>query len=233
MKLYLSRLVLNRSAPASALMPLLDPKEPSIAADAHHRLIWSVFSDGRHRKRDFLWRHAGRGQFLTLSWRPPRANDLFNPPEIKVFNPNLTPGDRLHFLLRANATRDRAAVSRLGKKARRGKSRRVDVVMDLLRAAPSGQERADIRDQVAQVAAEAWMKRQGDAKGFAPRATVLDGYSTVDLGKRRHRGGRIGILDLRGEIELTDPGRFLAALTSGFGRAKAWGCGLMLIRRAA
>ncbi len=232
MKLYLSRLSLNRSAPTSALMPLLDPKEPSTAADAHHRLIWSLFSDRTDRKRDFLWRYSGRGHFLTLSQRPPQANDLFNTPETRVFAPQLTAGDRLQFLLRANATRDRAAVSRLGKKARRGRSRRVDVVMDLLRSVSRGQERADIRDPVAQRAADAWMKRQGEAKGFAPGVTVLDGYSTIGFGRRGRRGGRIGILDLRGVVEVTDPGRFLAALTSGFGRAKAWGCGLMLIRRA-
>ena len=33
-------------------------------------------------------------------------------------------------------------------------------------------------------------------------------------------------------IEVTDPPAFLARLAAGFGRAKAFGCGLMLIRRA-
>ena len=45
MTLYLSRLTLNREAPAAALLPLLNPWEPGAAADAHHRLIWSVFAD--------------------------------------------------------------------------------------------------------------------------------------------------------------------------------------------
>ena len=76
------------------------------------------------------------------------------------------------------------------------------------------------------------MARQGAAKGFAPRSTVVEGYSTIELGRRRREGATFGILDLRGEIEVTDPGAFLAALGVGFGRAKAWGCGLMLIRRA-
>ena len=42
----------------------------------------------------------------------------------------------------------------------------------------------------------------------------------------------------RGELETElagafgdDPGAFLVALAAGFGRAKAFGCGLMLIRR--
>lgn len=44
---------------------------------------------------------------------------------------------------------------------------------------------------------------------------------------------QFGILDLRGSLTVTEPATFLAALARGFGRAKAFGCGLMLIRRAA
>ena len=83
MTLYLSKLTRNRDAPTMALMPLLNPREPGSAADAHHRLIWSVFADTAERKRDFLWRHDGQGRFYTLSSRQPRSSDLFNPPEIK------------------------------------------------------------------------------------------------------------------------------------------------------
>ncbi len=195
------------------------------------RLIWSLFADSAERKRDFLWRHDGQRRFYTLSSRPPQSSDLFNPPETKIFNPVLRAGDRLQFTLRANATKDRAAVSRMEKTARRGKSRRVDVVMDLLRTAPQGEKRAVIRDRTAQAAAETWMTCQGTAKGFAPRMTIVEGYSTIELGNRRRQGATFGILDLAGEVAVTKPEAFLTALAAGFGRAKAWGCGLMLIRR--
>ena len=231
MTLFLSRLTLNRDAAAAALMPLLNPREPGQAADAHHRLMWSVFSDSAERVRDFLWRHDGQGRFYTLSARPPRTSDLFNPPETKVFDPVLRVGDRLQFTLRANATKDRAEVSRMEKDVRRGNSRRVDVVMDLLRAAPDSAKRAEIRERTAQSAAEAWMARQGHEKGFESGVTVVEGYSTIELGSRRRQGATFGILDLTGEIAVTDPDAFLPALAVGFGRAKAWGCGLMLIRR--
>ena len=232
MMLYLSRLALNRDAPSAALIPLLNPGDSGLAADAHHRLVWSVFADGSGRKRDFLWRHDGQGRFFTLSARPPRANDLFQPPETKAFSPVLRAGDRLQFTLRANATKDRAAVSRMDRDARRGKSRRVDVVMDLLRTAPATENRADLRSRMAQAAADAWMARQGASKGFAPRSVVVEGYSTIEPARRRRHGATLGILDLCGEIEVTDPDSFLSALAAGFGRAKAWGCGLMLIRRS-
>ena len=106
------------------------------------------------------------------------------------------------------------------------------MVMDLVRAAPDGEKRAEIRDRTARAAAETWMTRQGAAKGFEPRVTVVEGYSTIELGSRRRQGATFGILDLTGEIAVTDPDAFLPALAAGFGRAKAWGCGLMLIRRA-
>jgi len=44
--MYLSRLTLSRAPSAAAL-------------DAHHRLLWSLFSDDPDRRRDFLWREEG------------------------------------------------------------------------------------------------------------------------------------------------------------------------------
>lgn len=230
MSLYFSRLSLNRDAPVRALSTLLDPVNADARADAHHRLIWTLFGDAKERPRDFLWRADGRGRFYTLSARRPIANDLFNPPETKAFAPKLGHGDRLSFVLRANATRDRAEISRRPKEERRGRSRRVDVVMDLLRAVPKN-ARAGERDRLAQTAAEKWMDRQGAARGFAARDLVMTGYRTLELGRTGRRGMTFGLLDLEGEIEVTDPDAFLPALAMGFGRAKAWGCGLMLIRR--
>ena len=230
MNRYFSRLTLNRNAPTRALSQLLDPVDESARADAHHRLIWTLFGDAKGRSRDFLWRADGRGKFYTLSARPPLANGLFCPPEIKVFEPKLAFGDLLQFSLRANATRDRAVISRMDKSARRGKSRRVDVVMDLLREVPT-EARAGERMRRAQQAAGKWMARQGAAKGFAPRHVVAEDYRVLEVGRGTGRGLTHGVLDLTGELEVTDPAAFLPALASGFGRAKAWGCGLMLIRR--
>ena len=170
MTLYLSRLTLNGNAPAKALMPLLNPKDHSLAADAHHRLIWSVFSDGSAQKRDFLWRHDGKGCFMTLSARSPSPSELFMPIETKIFDPELRIGDRLRYLLRANATRARC----LG----HGKSQRVDVVMDLLHQIPAGRERAEARQCLAAEAGKTWMMNQGSRKGYRSICTVTEGYST-------------------------------------------------------
>ena len=221
MSLYFSRLTLSPAPSARALIQLINPEAASAAADAHHRLIWTAFSDARDRPRDFLWRYDGKNRFYTLSARPPRPNDLFGEPAIKSFEPNLAVGDRLRFVLRANAT-----------KTTRGK--RVDVVMDLLHDEPP-EKRAEKRMQLAQVAGETWMARQGETKGFRPLETVVEGYSVVELGhetKKRANRPHLGILDLSGTLTVTNPTRFLTSVAQGFGRAKAWGCGLMMIRRA-
>lgn len=222
MTLYLTQLRVSRAPSAQALAALISPRDASVRIDAHHKLIWAAFADGPERTRDFLWREEDDGSFLTLSARPPMPMDLFEPFETKPFAPVLAPGDRLSFALRANATR-----------AKRGAGR-VDVVMDALHAMPP-EARAAARPEVAQREGAAWLERQGAAAGFTPHAVMVEGYATHALPD--HRGPRkgqpqFGILDMSGTLEVTDPAAFCAQLAQGFGRAKAFGCGLMLIRRA-
>lgn len=96
----------------------------------------------------------------------------------------------------------------------------------------AGDSRSELRDRVAEPAAADWLSRQGVSRGFRPHRTAVENYSTINLGRRRRQGATLGILDLVGSIEVTNSEVFVRALARGFGRAKAWGCGLMLIRRA-
>lgn len=222
MTLYLSRLRLSRAPSARALDAILNPGEPGPRLDAHHRLLWAVFSDGPERRRDFLWREEKAGEFMTLSARPPARSELFDEPDVKPFAPQLAAGERLAFALRANATRERKDAGR------------VDVVMDALHALPKG-SRASERMALAQREGSAWLARQGEAAGFRPLGVEVGDYSVVALpGHRGRRRGQpqFGILDMTGIVEVSDPPAFLARLAQGFGRARAFGCGLMLIRRA-
>ncbi|TYO84223.1 type I-E CRISPR-associated protein Cas6/Cse3/CasE [Oceanicella actignis] len=217
--MYLSRLTLDRKPDVAALGPLLEPAHEGRRMDAHHRLIWSAFAGDPAASRDFLWRDMGRGQFMVLSPRPPAASALFESPEVKPFAPELSPGDRLAFVLRANATR-----------ARKGAGR-VDVVMDALKAVPRP-ERAARRMEIAQKAGADWLAGQGARAGFRVLDCHVGAYDVRDLPGQGRRRPRFGVLDLEGVLEITDAQAFLARLRQGFGRAKAFGCGLMLIRRA-
>lgn len=253
MSLYLSRLRLSRSPSAAALSSLLNPRDEGPRLDVYHKLLWSVFTDGPDRTRDFLWRDEGEGRFVSLSARPPMASALFDHPEVKDFAPVLSPGDRLAFALRANATRTRKlakAVQEAGTDwngatdaIKKGKeSVRVDVVMDALLATkgqtslPDEQrsERPFKRSELMQTAGTNWLAGQGAKAGFRLIQCDVGDYSAVALpGYRGRRQGQpqFGILDMSGVLEITDPAAFLPQLVKGFGRAKAFGCGLMLIRR--
>lgn len=241
MTLYLSRLRLSRKPSARALDAILNPAEPGLRLDAHHRLLWAAFADGPDRRRDFLWREERAGEFLTLSARPPTPGDLFEGAEVKGFAPRLGPGDRLAFALRANATRTR----KTGKVTASGREHKVhiDLVMDRLHPIPCQtalgeglvSERPALRMKLAGETAAAWMARQGETAGFRPIGIEVGDYSVAVLpGHRGKRAGQpqFGVLDMTGTLEVTDPAAFLARLARGFGRAKAFGCGLMLIRRA-
>jgi len=226
-KLYLSRVRLRRDAPSVALARLLVPDGATARAAAAHRLVWALFADGPTRTRDFLWREENPGQFMLLSARAPvDAHNLFDIDPPKDFAPALAVGDRLGFTLRANPV-----VARSCTPGKRGK--RHDVVMDLLRHEPR-EQRAAARPEAIIAAGRAWLARQGEAYGFASNGdAAVDGYEQVRI-PRDKRGKPItfGRLDISGVLEVRDPDRFLAALASGFGRARAYGCGLMLIRRA-
>lgn len=223
MTLYLSRLHIASNPSAQALRSMINPVDDAARIDAHHKLLWSVFSDGPDRRRDFLWREMRQGEFLTLSEREPVANDLFDLVEPRPFAPDLAPGDRLAFSLKVNATRAKRS------------GQRVDVVMDALHAVPQG-ERAVRRMPLAQETGEAWLRARAETSGFRVLKVEVEDYSTAALPD--HRGPRkgrpqFGILSMTGGLEVTDPAAFIGAVARGFGRAKAFGCGLMLLRRAA
>jgi CRISPR system Cascade subunit CasE len=230
MTLWLSRLTLSRSPSVEALKALIDPAERGRATDAHHRLIWSAFAGDPDRRRDFLWRAEGEGVFHVLSARPPEASPFFEPPEIKAFAPSLAVNDRLEFVLRANATRTRK-VERGG----REKKAHDDVVMNALRDVPRGEKRREVRMAVAAEAGGSWLRAQGGRSGFSVAEVSVIDYAVQALPDYRGpRGGQpqFGVLEFTGVIVVEDSEVLLAKLALGFGRAKAFGCGMMMIRRA-
>jgi len=139
---------------------------------------------------------------------------------------------------------------------------RSDIVMDALHDLPTREKddergesaRAKVRDDRTESAAKAWIGKQGERHGFkllvrldedGNPCPIASNYDVVEIprGKidagtgqwsleHKRRFARFGVLDFEGLIEVTDPSLFLPQLAEGFGKAKAFGCGLMLIRRA-
>ena len=229
--LYLSRCRLSSDASLKALLPLLLGKAngPGSSQQAGHHLVWSLFADKPSRSRDFLWREMEQaGNFLILSRRQPiDRHQLFVIDEPKPFTPTLQAGDRLGFSLRANP------VIRRWNDIRRH-SVKHDVVMDALRAVPKG-DRARYRLSAIREQGYAWLERQAKKSGFAVRSkeVKVDGYQQHHV-SRAHSPHEMtfSTLDFEGGLEVREPEQFLLCVANGFGAAKAYGCGLMLIRRA-
>ncbi len=223
--LWLIRARLLSDAQVGALAPLLLPDDDNDRALAAHRLVWSFMTTAPDARRDFLWREEAPGRFLVLAPRPPAASALFEL-ECKPFAPELGPGDRLRFLLRANAT---IARRRPGERGGRD-----DVVMHGLHPVEPGAARAAAKPAVLRDAGAAWLRRTGKRAGFSPDddALLVDGYRRLRIPRTGRQDIALGLLEFAGMLRVDDPAAFVAALSCGFGRGRAFGCGLMLIRRA-
>jgi len=229
--LYLSRIRLRDDASVAALAGLLLPAGEDQGAAAAHKLLWSIFADGPERARDFLWRDDGgtrwrRRTFLALSQRLPEDRARLFEIETKPFEPALRAGQHLRFRLRASPS---ANVRVPGGK--RGK--RVDPVALALSKVPRA-EWAERRYDVLQQVGRDWLAAQGARSGFhlPEHGLAVDGEDWRSLPRGGGAPITFSVLDLEGIIEVTDPDLFQPALARGFGRAKAFGCGLMLIRPA-
>ena len=235
--LWFSRVRLKPDTRVQAIAELLlpdavapDKQRPETLA-VRHKLIWALFSDGRERKRDFLWREADAGEFYILSRRQPRAGDLFDV-DCKVFEPELRSGDQLVFSLRANPV-----ITRRHTPGSRGK--RHDVVMNKLRTyrnadptqGDNGERRLE-RRRLTDEAGREWIEGQASRNGFRLLDVTCDGYRQHVIHAGARQPGNLSTLDFAGRLEVSTPAAFLERLASGFGPAKAFGCGLMLIRRA-
>jgi len=219
----LIRARLKRNPSIAAIARVLVQPTPSRQAEADHRLVWSLFAGDADQKRDFLWRRDDHGAFFILARRHPIESAIFDV-EVKEFAPCLATGDRLQFSLRANATRAYKPASS------QARGKRADVVMARLYAE---EDRAAARPAVIQEAGSAWLAAQGARHGFSlTGAPAVDGYARLRLPRAGTGKIDISTLDFSGVLKVTDPAAFLRALYRGFGHAKAFGCGLMLIRRA-
>lgn len=219
-----------------------------------HQALWRLFGRGPAQQRDFLFRAedlSGRPTFLVLSReRAAGDGDGLWSVVTKDFAPKLRAGQRLGFRLRASPVVRRQPGSSTAKGTR---GRRHDVVMDRKRQlVASGAERPD-ESEIIRDAGLAWLTRQGERAGFRlieaeqdvigddglleqdPQhrsAVRVDGYRQHRVTRRGEKAITFSSLDFEGVLEVTDPDTFLTQVVTGFGPQKAFGCGLMLLRRA-
>jgi CRISPR system Cascade subunit CasE len=215
--------------------------------DTAHRMLWTLMPQSLQRagkpagehgdKAAFLWCRApdrdSRPAWYLLGPEPRGDAALFDV-DSKPWRLELATGDRLGFELTVNATVDRMHEPVKGRAGRR----RVDVVMDAIHAAERADPAADralLRKTCGEQALRVWWEGQGERYGFVAEGTRMLDYRMVSLGRRRSRGARqpeIGVARLTGVVSVADADAFARKIAIGFGRAKAFGNGLLLLRRA-
>jgi len=231
----------------ASVTPLIDELAPvdfGAGMTVSHRLMWSVMPGDVLAMHDrastekpdmaaFLWREAESGRKFYILGPRPVASSPFFIIESKPYEPEFIEGDCLTFDLRVNAT-----VSQKEYEGFKGRCRPLDVVMASMRAEEASAlasgfaiaPRTQRRMETAERSVTEWLKRVGAHDGFEVKSTHLDSYHDESLPRRGFKA-KIGVCDLRGTLEVTDSERFLARVLRGFGRAKAFGCGMMLLRR--
>ncbi len=198
-----------------------------------HQMLWQLFDSDPDAKRDFLYRQViehGRVKYYVLSRRMPIDKTgiwCIDPP--KVYNPRLSEGQKLSFMLRANPVITVATVD--------GKKQRHDVVMQEKKRIGYKQipekERQPLQ-QLVQQSSMKWLTARMGINGFSlePQQVIADGYQQYrsSINKQQHLI-RYSTVDFQGILTVTDIDLFRKALFSGIGKSKAFGCGLLLIKR--
>jgi CRISPR system Cascade subunit CasE len=142
------------------------------------------------------------------------------------YEPKLSTGARLQFSLRVNPV-----ITRVNKQGRRH-----DVVMDLKKRCGYADLTQFDRPLLAELVQEAgvkWLVQRAKKLGFSfsPDEVRVDGYRQHTLFSRG-RKIRFSTLDFNGVLQIAEPDIFIQkALFQGLGSAKAFGCGLMLVKR--
>ncbi len=185
-------------------------------AYAVHQLLWKMFSDGPERKRDFLFRNEGKESGLSLLVLSERA-----PVDVpggviitsKHYEPILREGDTFEFTVRINPI----LRSKLDGK-------RHDVMMHAKKTSTAG---GTIDTLITK-----WLTARQEMLGctFLPNSTFVSSYSPEKFRKRGHTIA-LTICEVGGLLQVTRPELLQTALRAGIGSGKAFGCGLLLLRR--
>ncbi len=214
-----------------------------------HQVLWRLFKANEDKMRDFLFCQDkdknGLPVFYLVSKALPvntEASLILDQP--KPYHPKIISGEQLHFKLRANPIirvkqqrsqeekqRQQDYRQSQGLKEKMTKKRQKhDVVMHLKHSLTETERLLYSQAQLEQIAGEKWLTQISEKNGFKVIQVTSQGYQQHQFKKR---GIKISTLDFEGLLAVTDTEAFIEkALYQGVGSAKAFGCGLLLIKRS-
>ena len=230
--MYISRVrVATERLDRMALLKLL-----SGDAYSSHQLLWRLFPN--ESQRPFLFRQEmedeqlaanegprGLALFYLVSTDEPVCVPSLLEVNSKPYSPKLIAGEQLFFRLRANPT---IARKQPGEK----RSRRHDVLMDAKwQWRQGGESSPESLRMVMDDCAIQWLADRSKGLGFElVSAPQVSGYRQ-HLWSRRHRQIKFSSIDYEGVLTVTDPELFSHTLFAGMGRSRAFGCGLLMVKR--
>jgi CRISPR system Cascade subunit CasE len=218
--MYFSRATIAPGVDANKLAQL------SCADGYHaHQQVWQFFGDAPNATRDFLFRREqqqGWPVYYLVSSRQPVDKTGVWTIQSKHYQPRLGTGQKLAFRLRANPVVTHTDEN--------GKQQRHDVVMNLKKQLA---DQASGEREVIEQAGLQWLQRKSHLNGFEVMPEIrIDGYLQHRLSRpKQQKMIQFSSLDYDGILTVSDPDKLTSMLFQGVGRAKAFGCGLMLVRR--
>jgi CRISPR system Cascade subunit CasE len=143
------------------------------------------------------------------------------------YQPQVESGESLYFKLRANP---------IVRKKENGRAKDCDIVMDAKHQFKrKGQSYLNLfsMDELIHNVGMQWLIRKGEHHGFMVKEldVKIDNYQEYSVKAAGKQSFALKTLDFEGKLKITDVNSFKTALFEGIGRSKAFGCGLMLVRR--
>lgn len=213
-----------------------------------HQALWQLFDLPSNSSRPFLYREYEQGGqlfYYVLSSMKPKKDHPYFLVQTKAFNPQFLKGQRLAFELRANPV--------VTIKNEVGKSSRHDVLMQAKKLTiDQGFDDTYSIDQAMFDAGVDWITQPKRMQSWGVvihpnlelsaytqhqfRRTKEDiaqqNQNQTDTQRKTAVNKRIQFssLDYTGALEIQDTEIFYEQMLQGFGKQKAFGCGLMLVR---
>ncbi len=194
-----------------------------------HQLLWQIFPDKPDAKRDFLFRKETKSNnvYYVVSKRKPVNSIPMLKLQIKEYNPIIKKGQEYEFALMANPV--------ISKKVEGGKnSSHHDVWMNAkLEGKKSGYSLNELSSFIDKKTKE-WIVHRAENHGFTINIEHLNISSYLQHRFFKKKAGKpilLSTIDYNGILKVIDIEIMKKTLFEGIGKAKAFGCGLLLVKR--
>ncbi len=187
-----------------------------------HRQLWRLFpgeekemrSNNEELRQGFLFRveenPTGRpARLLVQSRRMPEIASELIVIGTREFKPRPVTGQRLAFLLTANPIKTITDTQREAKPGKQSEKCRVPLIKE-----------EDQRE---------WIARKFARSGEIEATSILP-HNPIYF-RKGNRGGKLVTVTFEGVLCVRDPDFLVTLVENGIGHAKAFGCGLLLVRR--